>query len=118
MYRLCYLSRMRARAKAIAAPFGDRSVRSFIVVAAALFLLLAQTLFAAHASASVDDLKGHSAADCAVCFAGSVADDPAKGLPAIKEPSRQSQANETAIPAALLTEIAVRAASPRAPPQH
>ncbi len=109
---------MRARAKAIVAPFGDRSVRSFAVISALLFFLLAQTLFAAHASTSVEDLKGHSTAECAVCLAGGVADDPAKGLAAIPEPSPRSEAVKTAIPAALLTEIAVRAASPRAPPHN
>jgi hypothetical protein len=107
---------MKASAKAIAAPDSDRSMRSFAIVAAALFFLLAQALFAAHASAPVEDLNGHSAADCAVCFAGGAADDPAKALPAIKEPSPRSEAVKTAIPAALLTLIAVRAASPRAPP--
>ncbi len=107
---------MRASPRAIAALSSDRSARSVLVVAAALFFLLAQTLFAAHASTTVDDLKGHSAAECAVCLAGGAADDPANALPSIKEPSRKGEAAKTAIPAALLTEIAVRAASPRAPP--
>lgn len=109
---------MKARAKAIALPSGDRSLRSFVVIAAALFFLLAQALFAAHATTPVEDLKGHSTAECAVCFAGGVADDPAKGLPSVSEPSPRSEAVKTAIPAALLTEIAVRAASPRAPPHN
>lgn len=96
----------------------DRSFRSFAVFAAAFLFLLAQTLFAAHASTSVEDLQGHSAAECAVCLAGGVADDPAKALPSVREPLAVSEAVKTAIPAALMTEIAVRAASPRAPPSY
>lgn len=107
---------MTARAKPIAAFFDARPVRPFATLAAALLFMLAQTLFAAHASTSVEDLKGHSAAECAVCFAGGAGDDPANGLPAIKAPAARSEAVRTAIPAALLTEIAVRAASPRGPP--
>jgi hypothetical protein len=108
---------MRSRAKAIAARVSNGSARTLAVLAAALFFLLAQTLFAAHASKPIDDLHGHSAAECAICLAGGVTDDPAKASPVIKEPVALTEAVKTAIPAALLTELAVRAASPRAPPQ-
>lgn len=93
-----------------------RSMRPFFAVAAAFFFLVAQALFAAHAASPVDDLQGHSAAECAFCLAGAAADDPAAGAPTIANPASRLEAEKTAIPAALLTEIAVRAASPRAPP--
>lgn len=100
----------------VACHLSVRPDRRLAVVVAALFFLLAQTVFAAHASSPADDLQGHLAAECAVCLAGGAADGPANTLPAVKEPPVFSDAVKTAIPTALLTEIAVRAASPRAPP--
>ncbi len=86
------------------------------MLAVAALFVLAQFLFAAHAASPVEELKGHSAAECAVCLAGGVADDPCNAAPALSVPVSKIEAGKTAIPAALLTEIAVRAASPRAPP--
>ncbi len=106
--------RSRTRAKAVART--AQPLRLIAIFAAGVFFLLAQALVEAHASGGVDDLKGHSAAECAVCLAGSALDDPASSLPALRPPTPRAEAAKTAIPAALLTEIAVRAASPRAPP--
>jgi hypothetical protein len=104
----------------VAGTFAERSAgrpnRSLFVAAAAFFFLVAQALFAAHASSPVDDLQGHSPAECAVCLAGAAADDPANGAPQLAVPESRFEAAKTAIPAALLTEISVRAAAPRAPP--
>lgn len=103
-------------AKSIAVTKGDRVVRTLVSVGAALLFVVAQALFAAHASSSSDGLKGHSADGCAICLAGRVAVDPAAGPPLVREPSPASDPIKIAIPGALQTEIAVRAASPRAPP--
>lgn len=108
---------MKPMPKAKAIVRGAQPLRLLVLFAAGVFFLLAQSLFAAHASGGADDLKGHSAAECAVCLAGGVADDPANSRPSIEPPARRADAAKTAIPAALLTEIAVRAASPRAPPR-
>lgn len=83
---------------------------------AAFVFFVAQTLFAAHASTPIEDLKGHSAAECAICFSGGVAEAAAPGAPAIVTPLFRMDAEKTAVPTALLTEITVRAASPRGPP--
>jgi len=107
---------MRTQTKPSSVRLDVRSRRSFVVIAAAFLFLLAQTLFAAHANTPVEDLKGHSSAGCAICLAGGAIDDPANGAPAILVPATRIEAAKTAIPAALLTLIAVRAASPRAPP--
>lgn len=107
---------MRPRTKAKAVAPTAQPLRLIALFAAGVFFLLAQALIGAHASGGVDDLKGHSAAECAVCLAGSAFDDPQNSLPALKPPAPRAEALKTAIPAALLTETAVRAASPRAPP--
>ncbi len=106
--------RPRIRAKAVART--AQPLRLIALFAAGVFFLLAQALVGAHASSGVDDLKGHSAAECAVCLAGSALGDPASSLPALTAPMPRAEAVKTAIPAALLTEIAVRTANPRAPP--
>lgn len=108
------LMKARTKAKAVARP--GQPLRLLVLLAAGFFFLLAQALVGAHASGGADDLKGHSAAECAVCLAGGAFDDPARSLPALTPPAPRVDAAKTAIPAALLTEIAVRAASPRAPP--
>jgi hypothetical protein len=107
---------MKARIRTIAIGRDARPYRLIAILSAAFCFLLAQSIFAAHASGGIDHLKGHSAAECVFCLAGGVADDPAKSLPSLKPPAPPAEAAKTAIPAALLTEIAVRAASPRAPP--
>ncbi len=107
---------MRPRSRARALARTAQPLRLFVLLAAGVFFLLAQSLFAAHAAGDPEDLKGHSAAECAVCLAGGALDDPACSLPALKPPAPRAEIAKTAIPAALLTEIAVRAASPRAPP--
>jgi hypothetical protein len=104
----------RTRAKAVART--AQPLRLLALFAAGVFFLIAQALVGAHASGGVDDLEGHSAAECAVCIAGGALDDPESSLPALTRPGCRADAAKTAIPAALLTEIAVRAASPRAPP--
>ncbi len=94
----------------------SRDPRPLLALAIAGLFILAQALFAAHASSPVDDLKGHSAAECALCLAGGAIDDPSNAAPRLAPPVSRTEAAKTAIPATLLTEIAVSAASPRAPP--
>jgi len=107
----------KAAAKALAFDRNTKALRLFVVVAAGFFFLLAQTLFAAHASnGGPEHMKGHSPAGCALCLAGGVLDDPANAAPRLAPPTARVDAVKTAIPAALLTAIAVEAASPRGPP--
>lgn len=107
---------MNVLGRTIAEHANDRNLRLVGLVFAAFVFLVAQTLFAAHASTPVEDLKGHSAAECAICFSGGVAEAAAPGAPAIVMPVSRLDAEKTAVPTALLTEIAVNAASPRGPP--
>lgn len=108
---------MKAAARALAFDRDTKALRLFVVLAAGFFFLLAQTMFAAHASSGgPEHMKGHSLSECALCLAGSVLDDPANALPKLAAPTARVEAAKTPIPAALLTVIAVEAASPRAPP--
>ena len=107
---------MKAQRRAIAAAASGRYMRPLLVLAFAGLFILAQALFAAHASTQVEELKGHSAAECAVCLVGGAVDDPSNAAPRLTAPATRTEAAKTAIAAALLTEIAVSAASPRAPP--
>ncbi|MFN0022915.1 MAG: hypothetical protein ACKVS5_03355 [Parvularculaceae bacterium] len=83
---------------------------------AVMMFIIAQALFATHAGAAPDQLQSHSAAECAYCLAGAASDDPVALAPVISAPALRLGMAQVPIPAALLTEIAVRAASPRAPP--
>jgi hypothetical protein len=107
---------MRIRRKAIAVAKTGRDLRPLLALALAGLFFLAQALLAAHASSPVEDLKGHSVADCALCLAGGAIDDPSNAAPRLSAPVSRTEAAMLAIPAALLTEITVHAASPRAPP--
>lgn len=91
-------------------------MRAGLGMALALVLIVAQALFASHAAAGEPERADHVKVECAACLAASIAPDP-EGLRCnLAAPRLAMTAPETAIPAALLTEIAVRAASPRAPP--
>lgn len=107
---------MRARRKAIAIAATGRDMRPLLALALGALFLLAQALFAAHASSTVEDVKGHTAAECPLCLAGGAIDDPSNASPRLAAPASRTEAGKTAIPSALLTEITVAAASPRAPP--
>ncbi|MDZ7628131.1 MAG: hypothetical protein U5J99_06945 [Parvularculaceae bacterium] len=107
---------MRARRKAITFAVLRPDFRPLAVMVAAALFFMAQAIFAAHASTPVEDLLGHSAADCAVCLAGGLVDDPSDGAPDVAGPGAYSALEITAIPAEVLTQITGYAASPRGPP--
>ncbi len=94
----------------------QRLTASFGRVVAVMIFIIAQALFATHAGASPDPLQAHSAAECAWCLAGAASDDPDALVPVIEAPAMRLTMARSPFPEALLTEIAVRAASPRAPP--
>jgi hypothetical protein len=108
---------MEAKASTVAMDGNARALRLVALLAAGFFFLVAQALVAAHAAKGPEHLKGHSVGACAVCLAGA-ADDSSRDAPALSPPLARVEAEKTAIPAALLTEIAVRAAPPRAPPSN
>lgn len=91
-------------------------MRGLLGMALALVVIVAQALFSAHAASGEPERANHVKVECAVCLAASIAPDPLGLHPKLSAPSLSLIAPITAIPDALLTEIAVRAASPRAPP--
>ncbi|MFN3960224.1 MAG: hypothetical protein ACK4NP_09960 [Parvularculaceae bacterium] len=109
---------MKAKALTVAMEGNARALRLAAILAAGFFFFVAQALVAAHAAKGPEHLKGHSVGACAVCLAGGAADDSSRNAPALTPPATRVGAEKTSIPAALLTEIAVRAASPRAPPSN
>lgn len=105
-----------------AAPSPDKSsprasARAFAGLLIAAVFLCAQFLFAGHGVAG-DDVSDHRKSACEACLAGAAIDDPSVAGDINVAPILISVSIETAIPAALLTEIAVKSTSSRGPPLH
>jgi hypothetical protein len=84
----------------------------------AVVYFLAQLIVAAHDPTFAGELIDHIPSECAACLAGGASDDPHDLVPKLTEVSVIIAAADTAIPEALLTDLTVRAAAPRAPPSR
>lgn len=94
----------------------DTPGRARLLALVALLFVAAQLVFGAHAAAQPDYLLDHSPANCAICIAGAVSDDPALHVVGVAEPVPVLGEAATPMPRAEIATPAIFSAEPRAPP--